>query len=454
LFVTTADGVVRRLAKDDGSVVWRHRLAGIPVGGVVVHGDQLVALLADGRMELLEAASGESTVHSPTTEMPAGPPIVTERRLYVATLSGTLMAWDRDKRRSLWRARVPSSPVGMLALHEGQLLLALEDGSVVSVNAKDGERVWEVSPGIVPSTGPTASRESLYVAGRDGTVRALALDDGRTLWTYNAESPLYQPLAVFEDTVILALQSGEIRAVSEASVRWESDVGDAPAAGPTLAGDTLYIPTLGGELHAMDARDGSVRFRFPLRGASREVVPFTRDGEPQLAVGSASGMVGVLGEGVFSSQRTSGEPSEESSPQGADRSSTDGDAAPGAAGEGVGEGAGDGAATETAAREGITAGGDARMIQASVSNRSMSVNVDRTGVYEFRFPDQEQVPVVAELLDSAGVVISGNLDKAGLADSFRHRLDADREYSLRWRALRENVAGKNARVELRRLSNS
>lgn len=123
-----------------------------------------------------------------------------------------------------------------------------------SVESVDPDRPVELHPG------PGA----VYVEGRTG-LHALDADDGRTRWRHVGEDSRVgghvDVSLVTPETVFLHESGVTALAATDGSERWQFEPDDPLWFRPAFADGTFYAGTIRGDLYALSAEDGSVRWR-------------------------------------------------------------------------------------------------------------------------------------------------------------------------------------------------
>lgn len=162
LYLGTEDGVLHRLAAQDGSVTWRSE-----VGGAI-----------------------------------STRPVLTDDVIFVATDDDTVTALDRESGEALWRVRrdppdgfTISQHAGLTLLEGERLLAAFTSGQVISLQPSDGALQWErdtseeLDPGSDGAprfadvdTTPLVIDDLVYVASFAGGMYALERESGTVRW--------------------------------------------------------------------------------------------------------------------------------------------------------------------------------------------------------------------------------------------------------------------------------
>lgn len=180
--------------------------------------------------------------------------------------------------------RIVSSPVW----HAGRVLFGSDDGNVYALDAASGRQRWmHRTGGPVPST-PALHDGVLYVMSYDGRLHALSADDGALRWKFatggerrfearglHGTQPRAQTVAdpfdvflssplVAHGMVIFGSGDGQVRALDAASgaLRWRFDAGEVVHASPALSGDLVIVGDWASRLHALELASGAERWRF------------------------------------------------------------------------------------------------------------------------------------------------------------------------------------------------
>lgn len=144
---------------------------------------------------------------------------------------------------------------------------------------------WQVKLGA-PIYAQAVVRDGMaYVGTSGGLFHAIAESDGRFVWTFTAGRPIHGAAAVSDSAVYFVCDNGylfKVRRETGDSL-WRYDLGDSrvdrvlmhqvvensgdfawdlASPTPALVGDTLYVGSGDGAVHAVDARTGQRIWRF------------------------------------------------------------------------------------------------------------------------------------------------------------------------------------------------
>jgi outer membrane protein assembly factor BamB len=140
--------------------------------------------------------------------------------------------------------RIVSSPV----FHDGVLYFGGDDGNVYAVNATDGRQLWKRSTGgPVPAT-PAIAGDTLYVGSYDGRFYALDARTGALRWRFATGGERR-----FEAKGLHGMQPRN---------QTIPDAFDVYLSSPVVVGDAVYFGSGDGNVYALDARSGALRWKF------------------------------------------------------------------------------------------------------------------------------------------------------------------------------------------------
>lgn len=139
---------------------------------------------------------------------------------------------------------------------------ALGDGSVVCVNARTGEPIWRVS---------------LFRAGINATV--LVHKDNKVIAIYGTPYELGQMVALkIPDVMPTNAAAGPVVLERKDLELWADDISSSTSS-PILEGDTVYMVAEKGDLSAVDANTGTIKWKLKLGIEERNSCPLFADGK-------------------------------------------------------------------------------------------------------------------------------------------------------------------------------
>jgi len=271
-------GDLRAISVNDGEIVWRKDIdestdktqASIS-GGLGLEGDVLFAHAGKKRLYALNAATGEE----------------------------------------IWSTDFDNFLIGGPTISLGVVIVTDVSGRVIAVSAADGQQLWSRigSSGDTRVTGssfPAINDNEVIIGGTEGELISLSLDQGQMNWgEFLSPSNLLTALDTFSDItahpvhdgglVVVITQSGLMVAFNARSGRvvWEHELRGITM--PWLAGQTIFVTTVNGQLYAIRRVDGAVRWKADLPGAFDILEPISEDAHTYASPIVVSGKVLVPG---------------------------------------------------------------------------------------------------------------------------------------------------------------
>ncbi len=139
---------------------------------------------------------------------------------------------------------------------------ALGDGSVACVNARTGEPIWRVS---------------LFRAGINATV--LVHNNNKVIAIYGTPYELGQMVAMkIPDVMPTNAAAGPVVLERKDVQLWADDISSSTSS-PILEGDTIYMVAEKGDLSAVDANTGTIKWKLKLGIEERNSCPLFADGK-------------------------------------------------------------------------------------------------------------------------------------------------------------------------------
>lgn len=182
-------------------------------------------------------------------------------------------------RRPDWSHTAPGAITQSATITDGNLAVCVDrTGQVFGLRLSSGELAWQVTTddlsGLLMQ--PAVIDKTVFIASVDGTLRALHASSGKPRWSRNDLATETAPVVV-DGTLFLATREGRVHAINpeNGSTIFTAKLGAAPTGTLACDGRVIVAVTSGGDLVALDSRDGGERWRRALGKVS--------PGEPALA---------------------------------------------------------------------------------------------------------------------------------------------------------------------------
>jgi len=204
-------------------------------------------------------------------------PVFDNDRTYLVSYEGHLARIDRSQGSNEianpWTVELGGNVVATPVLSGGRLYVLTEDGEVIAVNTEDGGIAsrTRIESGRVWGS-PLVSGENLILSNFDRkTIYAMRLSDGKALWSTGKAGASISDVVASGQNVLIGSLDGSLHAIDTTSgtPRWQFTADGWVTGAPLVAGDTIYVGTMGGSVYALTL-DGQQRWQFTLDGTKPE----------------------------------------------------------------------------------------------------------------------------------------------------------------------------------------
>lgn len=202
-------------------------------------------------------------------------------RVFATTGYGEVVALQGDNGAVLWRKRVSAPVRGAPTVRAGRVIVVSVDNQTHALAAEDGRSLWTHQgvaelASMLGGASAAIDGNTVVVPYTSGELYALRIENGIPLWSESlAGVRRTEAMAILSDIhglpvvdrgrVFAAANSQQVAAVDMRSGRrlWERQIGSQQT--PWVAGDFLYMITSDGDLVAIEAKSGSIRWVTPLQ---------------------------------------------------------------------------------------------------------------------------------------------------------------------------------------------
>ena len=209
-------------------------------------------------------------------------PVVAGDRLFVGASNGVLYALSRQNGALLFRQQLEGGIVGRGVVAADVVYVGTQGGRLYALSGRSGKTLWSyLCKGPIAST-PVIAGKLIYFTSGENRIYALDRQTGAFKWQFDRESPdgftvrgqsspLYSDGRVFvgfSDGSLVALkaETGEIlwtRSLAGDTSRFV----DVDAT-PIVWNDLVVVSGYSTGVHALDPRDGSIKWRYDVEAAS------------------------------------------------------------------------------------------------------------------------------------------------------------------------------------------
>ncbi|MCB1640131.1 MAG: outer membrane protein assembly factor BamB [Xanthomonadales bacterium] len=238
----------------------------------------------EGTLSAFDASSGRLRWKIDTEQPLAGGPAAADGLVVVGSLEGQLLAFDTEG-NPRWDAQLSSEVIGAPAIARGMVVAQANDGRTYAFDQDSGEARWLLDRAVPTlslrgTATPLIGEGSTFIGQANGKLTAVANLDGGVEWEYavgTADGRNDLERMVDVDGRMLLIQGdlyaigygAQVAALASESGRvlWSRDM--SSYSGLDLAGSSLFTTTSDGEVLGMATRSGSVlwkqealKFRF------------------------------------------------------------------------------------------------------------------------------------------------------------------------------------------------
>ncbi len=187
-----------------------------------------------------------------------------------------------------WKFKTQGPVISTPAIADGVAYFGSNDHYLYAVDATSGLERWKFKTGSRVTSSPAVHAGRVYFGSFDGNVYALDARTGKERWKFAsagehrftakhlhgaqpAGEAMPDPFDFFlssptiaQSTVYLGSGAGDVYALDADSgaLRWKFRTGNVVHASPAIANDTVYIGSWDSFFYALDAKSGALRWRF------------------------------------------------------------------------------------------------------------------------------------------------------------------------------------------------
>jgi len=187
-----------------------------------------------------------------------------------------------------WKFKTGGAVISTPAVIDGTAYFGSNDHYLYAVNLADGLQRWKFKTGSRVTSSPAVYNGAVFFASYDGNIYAVDAKSGEQRWKFASEGErrfmgrhlhgadpagesmpdpfdfyLSSP-AIDADTVYIGSGDGNVYALDAKSgtLRWKFRTGNVVHASPAIANGMVYIGSWDSYFYALDAKSGQERWRF------------------------------------------------------------------------------------------------------------------------------------------------------------------------------------------------
>lgn len=278
LVTETPSNFVTAMALTDGRVLWSQPVGGKwdRVLGASRSGKQVV-VSTETDMYILAANDGRLLYMHRLEETVGAPPVVINDLAIFGGITGRVFAQDINSGLSRWAYKLANRIQAPPTLVGNTVVVSDGSGNIVMLTTDGGQLIWTnlaFGP-VVAAVAVTPA--TVYIPSTDSTLYAINRATGRDRWKFPATEPLAIAPVVAGNFVLQALPSGKLVALdaNDGSVKWRRDDLNVVA---LLVNDRGVIVQCKDCVEVVDPATGQTRAMMNVASGVQAVVPTPGNG--------------------------------------------------------------------------------------------------------------------------------------------------------------------------------
>ena len=211
-------------------------------------------------------------------------PIEDSGKLYLATTSGSVYAYDYINDKRLWAFQVKEKLKGKLSIYRSPtiagkfLYFGSENGKFYALNKNTGSTIWEFKTQGVIRSSALINEHHCYFGSSDGKLYCLNRFSGELIWSFAAKGPIISSPAFDNGIIYVGDYASFLHAIHCEFGRkiWSHKSSDKITSSPTVIGNRIYFTNSAGVISAIQASTGIIEWTYqgksPIIFASPTVV--------------------------------------------------------------------------------------------------------------------------------------------------------------------------------------
>ena len=278
VFVTTGFGELVALDAASGAVKWRQKFD-VAIGGApTVSGGLVYVVARDASAWAIRTSDGKVQWQLPGTPSGSGrvgvsAPAVNDRMVVFPFSSGEMVGALKQGGLNLWQGKVAGARIGRAfatvtdltgdpVIVGDTLYAGSSAGKVGAFDVNSGERIWTATEGAVSPV--QVAGGSVFLVSDEARLVRLDAATGATIWAqdlpYFVKEKIKKQAKIFVhygpllagSKLFVASTDGLLRAFDPATgaLLGQTEIPGGAATNPVVAGGTLYVVGMNGQLHA------------------------------------------------------------------------------------------------------------------------------------------------------------------------------------------------------------
>ncbi|MCX7700263.1 MAG: PQQ-binding-like beta-propeller repeat protein [Gemmataceae bacterium] len=196
-----------------GRKLWQFQVPGGPVLGTPsVFMKQTFVSGCDSAVHVVELDTGKESKAIEIGGQTGAAPALRDGKLYLATMSNTVVAVDLEKAEVLWAFDSGRGQpfYASCAVTDRFVIAASRDKRVYCLDRATGKRLWDFVTGGRIEGSPVVAGSRVYAGSMDGHLYVIDLEKGAELQRVKLDGPVTGSLAIAHRRLLLGTQNGTV----------------------------------------------------------------------------------------------------------------------------------------------------------------------------------------------------------------------------------------------------
>jgi outer membrane protein assembly factor BamB/predicted phosphohydrolase len=307
VIITSGEGITI-LDKESGKIKWQYKTEEAVYVTPAIYKNNIIFTSIDGYLYSVDVVNKKLVWKFFCESASVATPNIDGERVYVGSSSGNFYCLDVNSGKLLWKyfgfgGYVEARP----SIYKDKVVFGAWDSYLYCLNKNNGELLWKWSNGrnnnvlLSPAVcTPVIKDDKVFIVAPDRYLSMIDLSSGETLFRTNRYA-VREAIGISEDSLLILSKSmydtvfactvKNDTLVYEWTTKLDYEYDFAPSY-PVEKSGTIYFGTKTGFVYALDARNGTMKWKYKLNDCLvNDICPLT---DKSLIVSTLNGVVYYL----------------------------------------------------------------------------------------------------------------------------------------------------------------
>ena len=294
VYIATTNGNLYCLWSENGTEIWRVKLARIDYSTPAVSGDHLVIGSLGGNIYCLNSTTGiELWNFSAEGDIQASP-VIYKNSVYINSYDGNAYSLNLSTGELNWNITTSGWIHTSSAIWNDLLFFGGCDGFIHAVHI-NGSSFWDFNTEDYVVSSPVLELGKIYFGTHNNIIYCLNATSKEVIWTNQTEGPIRSSPAVYENYIIFADWNKKIYGYNKTTGEqiWSFEAKDKIYSSPAIANNVLVIGSNDGMVYCLSLTNGSKIWEYTTADAVESSPAISNN---RVYIGSSDGNLYCFGE--------------------------------------------------------------------------------------------------------------------------------------------------------------